>query len=78
MHHLWPDKIQRIISFARRYLDSETRGVIDINDDGGRLDIAEKMILQTRYDYVVVHSLTSTIASKTSLPGNAEPGLPTA
>lgn len=55
--HMWPDNIQRMLGYARRYLDTETVAAARIDDASLRTEIAEKIIERgagTRYDTFVV------------------------
>ncbi len=54
--HLWPENLQRMLGYARRYLDQDTIASVHINDERLREQIAEKIIesgLGMRYDIKV-------------------------
>jgi response regulator RpfG family c-di-GMP phosphodiesterase len=64
---LWPGSIQELISCARRYLDPQVAGAIDINDADARQEVAEKIIRQGvegRYDAQVIESFLQTLARR--------------
>lgn len=55
--HLWPENVQRMLAFAKRYLDTDTIAAANIDDPTLRQDIAEKIIRKgvgIRYDSEIV------------------------
>jgi response regulator RpfG family c-di-GMP phosphodiesterase len=62
--HLWPDNVQSLRAFARRYLDGPVLGAIDIDDTTMRLQIAEQVIRSgsgSRFDAEVVKGFVKVI-----------------
>lgn len=65
---LWPKNVQRMLAYAKRYLDADTVAAANIEDPLLRQDIAEKILkkgIGTRYDSEITnHFLTRAAQQK--------------
>ena len=68
--HLWPRSVKRLLSMAKRYIDSEVLSTIEVGEeDLVRKMVAEKLIVAgtgKRYDGTIIHHFLESIGSDTT------------